>query len=182
MTDLADQNHRLRRFSRAMARITGLGILLMSAGTILIFALPDLTRSLLLARLGGIGANLQITPARAIAGAAVMAVPIGVMLYGMWQVRALFLDFAQGSVFTPATARRLRDFAAAVLLQAALGPLSSTALLIAFTISNPPGSRQLGIALSINDYIALIVGGVLLAVAWVMAEATRIADENASIV
>ncbi len=50
------------------------------------------------------------------------------------------------------------------------------------TIDNPPGSRQLGIALSTNDYLALIVGGVLLAVAWVMVEATRIADEHASFV
>jgi len=34
----------------------------------------------------------------------------------------------------------------------------------------------------VNDYVALIIGGVLLAVAWVMAEATRIADEHASFV
>jgi hypothetical protein len=34
----------------------------------------------------------------------------------------------------------------------------------------------------VHDYLALIVGGVLLAVAWVMVEATRIADENASFV
>ncbi len=182
MTDLADQSHRLRRFSRSMARVTGVGILLISVAMILIFIIPGWTRSLLLARLGEAGANLQITPGRVLVGAAVTAVPVGVMLYGMWQVRALFVDFAEGRVFTLQTARRLRDFAAAVLAQTVLGPLSSTALLIAFTISNPPGSRQLGIAFSINDYIALIVGGVLLAVAWAMSEATRIADENASIV
>ncbi|MGJ4947422.1 DUF2975 domain-containing protein [Bradyrhizobium sp. HKCCYLS20291] len=182
MTDLVDHSYRLRRFSRAMAQLTGLGILLISVAMVLVFVIPEWTRSLLLARLGMAGVGLQITPDRILAGAAVTAVPMGVILYGMWQVRALFLDFAEGRVFTPATARRLRDFAAAVLAQTVLGPLSSTALLIAFTIGNPPGSRQIGIALSINDYIALIVGGVLLAVAWVMAEATRIADENASIV
>ena len=49
-------------------------------------------------------------------------------------------------------------------------------------VRNPPGSRQLVIALSVHDYLALIVGGVLLAVAWIMVEATRIADENASFV
>jgi hypothetical protein len=69
-----------------------------------------------------------------------------------------------------------------VLAQAILGPISSTALMLAFTLNNPPGSRQLVISLSAHDYLALIVGGVLLAVAWVMVEATRIVDENASFV
>ncbi|WP_315811021.1 DUF2975 domain-containing protein [Bradyrhizobium sp. SZCCHNR2028] len=182
MVDRADQSRRLRHFSRVMAWITGLGIVLIAAATCLVFMIPEWTRGLLLARLGTAGAELQTTPDRVLLGAAVTAIPVGVMLYGLWRVRALFLDFAEGMVFTLATARRLRDFAVTVLAQALLGPLSSTALLIAFTISNPPGSRQLGIALSVNDYIALIVGSVLLAVAWVMAEATRIAEENASIV
>jgi hypothetical protein len=104
------------------------------------------------------------------------------MLYGLWQARQLFAGFAEGQVFTLASACRLRDLAAAMLAQAVLGPLSTTALLLAFTFSNPPGQRQLVIALSVNDYIALIIGGVLLAVAWVMVEASRIAEEHASFV
>ena len=38
------------------------------------------------------------------------------------------------------------------------------------------------ITFSIHDYYALIVGGVLVAVATVMREAARLADENASFV
>ena len=41
---------------------------------------------------------------------------------------------------------------------------------------------MLAIAFSINDYFALIVGGVLFAAATVMREAARIADENAGFV
>ena len=104
------------------------------------------------------------------------------LLFGLWQVRALFIEFAGGRVFTLTSAQRLRNFAVSVLAQAVLGPISSTALLLAFTFDNPPGRRQLGIALSTNDYLALVIGGVLLAVAWVMVEATRIADEHASFV
>jgi Protein of unknown function (DUF2975) len=121
-------------------------------------------------------------PGRLIAGAAITAVPVGVLLFGFWQVRTLFLNFANGHVFTLASARLLRDFAGSVLAQAILGPISSTALMLAFTLNNPPGKSQLVISLSAHDYLALIVGGVLLAVAWVMVEATRIADENASFV
>ncbi len=181
MTKLAN-SERLRRFSRTMAVVTTVGMVLITVAMILVFFIPDWTRSFLLARLGLAGAGLLLTPGRLIAGAAVTSIPIGVLLYGLWQARGLFQDFARGEVFTLESARRLRDFAASVLAQAILGPLSSTGLLLAFTLSNPPGNRQLGVALSVNDYVALIVGGVLLAVAWVMVEATRIADEHASFV
>lgn len=181
MTDFANAR-RLRRFSSAMMIVTTGGIAFIAIAMCLVFVVPEWTRNLLLARLGESGRDLALTPLRIAAGAAITAVPVGVLLFGLWQVRALFADFAEGRVFTLASARRLRDFAASVLAQAILGPISSTALLLAFTFDNPPGKRQLAIALSSNDYLALIIGGVLLAVAWVMVEATRIADENASIV
>ncbi|MBI5319581.1 DUF2975 domain-containing protein [Bradyrhizobium sp.] len=175
-------SNRLRRFSNAMVIVTTLGMVLIGVAMCLVFVIPEWTRNLLLARLGEAGRDLALTPDRVAAGAAVMAIPVGVLLFGLWQARALFADFAEGRVFTLTSARRLRNFAGSVLAQAVLGPVSSTALLLAFTFSNPPGSRQLGIALSTNDYLALIIGGVLLAVAWVMVEATRIADEHASFV
>jgi hypothetical protein len=173
---------RLRRLCRVMQAVTTVGICLIALAALLVFVIPDWTRNLLLARLGQAGADLPLTPGHLGAAAVITSVPVGIMLYGLWQARQLFAGFAAGQVFTLASARRLRDFAAAMLAQAVLGPLSSTALLLAFTLSNPPGERQLAITLSSNDYIALIVGGVLLAVAWVMVEASRIADEHASFV
>lgn len=177
-----DQPDRLRRFSKTMAMLTTLGMLLIAAAMIAVFLVPDWTRNLLLARLGQAGQDVSLSPGHLIAAAAITAVPVGVLLFGLWQVRALFLKFADGQVFTLASARRLRNFAGSVLAQAILGPLSSTALMLAFTLNNPPGKRQFVITLSSQDYLALIVGGVLLAVSWVMVEATRIADENASFV
>jgi Protein of unknown function (DUF2975) len=177
-----DHPERLRRFSKAMAMLTTLGMVLIAAAMIAVFLIPDWTRNLLLARLGQAGQGLPLSPGPLIAAAGITAVPVGVLLFGLWQVRALFLKFADGQVFTLASARLLRNFAGSVLAQAILGPLSSTALMLAFTLNNPPGKRQLVITLSSHDYLALIVGGVLLAVSWVMVEATRIADENASFV
>ena len=173
---------RLRRFSAVMAVATSIGMVLIAGLMIAAFFVPGWLHNLLLARLGEAGRELAMTPLHMATAAAVIAVPVGVLLLGLWQARALFGDFAAGRVFTLTSARRLRNFAACVLAQAVLGPLSSTALLLAFTFDNPPGRRQIAIALSTNDYLALIVGGVLLAVAWVMVEATRIADEHAAFV
>jgi Protein of unknown function (DUF2975) len=173
---------RLRRFSKIMAMLTTFGMLLIAAAMIAAFLIPDWTRNLLLARLGQAGHGLSLSTGHLISAAAITAVPVGILLFGLWQVRALFLNFVDGHVFTLASARLLRDFAGSVLAQAILGPISSTALMLAFTLDNPPGARQLVITLSSQDYLALIVGGVLLAVSWVIVEATRIADENASFV
>ena len=173
---------RLHRLCRAMKVITTLGILFIALGSVTVFCVPDLTRKLLETRLGLTGAVLPLTPLRVVAGAAITAVPVGILLYGLWQARQLFADFADGFVFMPSSARRLRNFAVAILMQALLQPIAATVTLLVFTYDNPPGTRQLQIAITSSDYLALIIGGMLLAIAWVLVEATRIADEHASFV
>jgi hypothetical protein len=64
-----DHSDRLRRFSKAMAMLTTLGILLTAVAMILVFLIPDWTRNLLLARLGQAGHGLSLSPGRLIASA-----------------------------------------------------------------------------------------------------------------
>jgi len=90
--------------------------------------------------------------------------------------------FEHGEVFAVGPTRDLQIFAATVLAQAPLGPLTAAGLSAALSVGNPPAERAIIIAFSINDYFALIVGGVLFAAASVMREAARLADENASFV
>src|SRR5262245_3951360 len=127
MTAVAHSD-RLRRFSNAMVIVTSLGIaliaglmiLVLSAATVLMFFAPDWTHDLQLARLGNACSNLTLTSGRVAAAAGIIAIPVGVLLFGLWQARALFAGFAEGRVFMLASARRLRDFAASVLAQAIL--------------------------------------------------------------
>jgi hypothetical protein len=73
-------------------------------------------------------------------------------------------------------------FAASVLAQAPLGPLTAAGFSAALSLANPPERRFLAIAFSTNDYFALIVGGVLFAAATLMREAARLDRENKSFV
>ena len=173
---------RLARLSQAMMWVTTIGMVLIVVLTLLVFLVPDWTRNLLLARLGQLGGALPVTPEARLAGALVVAAPVAVMLYGLWAVRALFREFADGRFFTERAARNLQTFAVTVLAQAPLGPLTSAALSVALSLVNPSGERMHAITFSIHDYYALIVGGVLVAVASLMREAARLADENASFV
>jgi hypothetical protein len=178
----APSRDRLLRLSRTMEWVTTVGIVLVVILMTLAFIIPGWTRSLLLARLGEIGARLPLTASGQIAGAGILAVPVGVMVWGLWQVRALFREFTHGRIFTAQTARHLQRFGIAVLAQGPLGPLTATALALALSLVNPPGQRLLVLTFSINDCVALVVGGVLIALAAVMREGARIADENAGFV
>ena len=70
MTSFAHSD-RLRRFSKAMAIVTTLGMLLIAVAMVLVFLIPDWTQNLLLARLGQAGRDLSLSPERLIAGAVI---------------------------------------------------------------------------------------------------------------
>ena len=181
-TPLSVPLSRIARLSRTMEIMTDIGIVLVAGLTIAGLLIPDWTRNLLLAKLGQTGAALPVTAQARVAAAVVVAVPVAVMLYGLFAVRALFREFAQGHVFSVQAARHLQVFAATVLAQAPLGPLTSAGLSLAVSMASEPGSRMLAITFSLHDYYALIVGGALFAIASVMREAARLADENAGFV
>jgi DUF2975 family protein len=173
---------RLARVSRGLEIITDIGIALVIVLMVACFLIPDWSRNLLLAKLGQAGALLPVTPAARLAAAGVVTVPVAVMIYGLIAVRALFREFAQGHVFTARAARHLQVFGATVLAQAPLGPLTSAGLSVAVSMTLESGPPMHAITFAIHDYYALIVGGALFAIASVMREAARLADENAGFV
>ncbi|MFC0241081.1 DUF2975 domain-containing protein [Rhodopseudomonas telluris] len=173
---------KLVRLSRAMQWVTTIGIVLIVGLVGAAFVVPSWTRNVLLTKLGEIGARLPLDAGNQALAAIIIAVPVAVMLWGLINVRTLFGEFARGHVFTATAASHLQRFGIAVLAQGLLGPVTATALALALSLSNPAGQRMLVLTFSSNDYVSVIVGGVLIAVAAVMREATRLADENASFV
>jgi Protein of unknown function (DUF2975) len=111
-------------------------------------------------------------------GAAVSVLPVAVGLYALWQLWQLFTEYAAGRVFGRIAAQRLRRFAWALLGAALLAPLVRAAMSVVLTLGNPPGQRMLVLGFSWNDYLAVLLAAVLIAIATVMAEAVRVAEEN----
>lgn len=173
---------RLVQFSRLMSFVSMAGIVGLAGVTMLVFLIPEWTRDLLLARIGQTDMPLVIDGTTRALGALVLAVPAGVLAYGLWQARALFDGFARGEIISQQSASRLQTFAVTVFAQAILGPLSVIGLSLAFSMSNPPGQRFVAVTLSAQDYMAVIVGGILWAITYAMREAIRLAEENASFV
>lgn len=115
-------------------------------------------------------------------GAALTLLPIALGLYALWQLWRLFAEYGEGRVFGRTALLHLRRFAWALLGSALLAPLVRAAMSVVLTLGNPPGRRMLAIGLSWNDYMAVLLAAVLIAIATVMAEAVRVAEENAGFV
>jgi Protein of unknown function (DUF2975) len=182
MLDRPARIDRLKRMARIMCMVTTVGIGVVAILTVAGLLIPDFTRDLLvLFNFVGTNDKLPVTASARLTIAIIIAVPVGAILFGLFAVRAMFAEFARGHVFTVRSARCLQIFAATVLAQAPLGPLTTLALSIALALDEPPG-QSWSIAFSLDNLFALIIGGVLYAAATVMREAARIADENASFV
>ena len=105
-----------------------------------------------------------------------------IVLYGVARLRRLFMLYGEGQVFTLETARCIRGFALAIMLYAVSSPVIGGLLSVVLTMGNPPGERALVISFSSNELALLFLGGCLLVISWVMAESSRLADDNAQIV
>jgi len=165
-----------------MSFVTTAGMVGIACASLLVFLIPEWTRDFMLARIGHTSMPLVIDATSRTLGALVVAVPVGVLMFGLWQARTLFDSFARGEVFNRSNAQRLQLFAFSIFAQALLGPLTVVGLSLAFSFANPPGQRFVAVTLSMQDYLAVIVGGILWAITHAMREATRLAAENASFV
>ena len=97
-------------------------------------------------------------------------------------VRRLFTGYRRGEIFAPAAATRLGRLGWMVLALAPVSILSQSLAVLAATWANPPGQRQLTIDIADSDIYAVVIGLAIVAMARVMGEAARMAEENAGFV
>ncbi len=117
-----------------------------------------------------------------VVGGLITAVPLGLLLAGMWQARRCLSLFARGQVFSLPAALALRRFAKLATVSFASSFVAETALSTLLTINNMPGMRQVAIGVSTEQIIALFFAGMVWLMAAVIAQGQQLADENARFV
>ncbi len=171
--------HRLTRWVQALAVLGVLCLLWVPAA---FWLNPDWVRAVGPAAAGLGGATVTVDARARWLGAAGSVPGVLLGLYTLWRLWQLFGEYGAGRVFGPAAQRHLRGLARGLLALALLGPVTRTLMALALTWGNPPGQRMLVLGLGWHDYLGVLTGAVLLAVATVMAEAARLAAENDSFV
>lgn len=109
-------------------------------------------------------------------------IPGAIGVYGLIALRRLFDAYRTGAIFAAGNALNLRTFAVSVVASVVAKTLVGPALSVIVSWHNPPGTRVLAVSFRSEDLQALFIGCLFLVVAWIMAEAQRLAEDNAQII
>ncbi len=126
--------------------------------------------------------KLQLDLGARLGGLAAMLIPTSVSVFALWHMWSLFGCFAQGELLARRPAQHLRHLGLGLCALAAAQPMAHTLAILSLTWGNGKGERQLWFGLSSDHYLALLFGLLLLALAQVLHEAARVADENAEFI
>jgi hypothetical protein len=176
----ADGLKRIRRLAWVVRLLCLLGVVVI--GTLpFIFWADAVWVAEVAARTWNLG-TMQLNLGARLGGLAASLLPTSVSLFALWQMWSLFGCFAQGELLARRPAQHLRRLGLGLCALAAAQPLGHTLAILALTWGNPVGQRQLWFGLSSDHYLALLFGLLLLALAQVLHEAARVADENAEFI
>lgn len=109
---------------------------------------------------------------------AISMVPLGALIYGLIAARRCFAAFAAGRIFSGEAIRRLRSFALAMAASALLQPPAGAALSLLLSAASPSSARSLVLEVSSGTLLSLVFAAMVAIIAWILSEATDIADEN----
>jgi Protein of unknown function (DUF2975) len=113
-----------------------------------------------------------------VAAARVTAVPLALLLMGLWQAKRCFALFAQGKVFTAQAVDCLRRFAGWVAAAALAAIVAAAIASILLTLQNPAGMRQLALGFSSNHLFTLFFAAIVWLMAAVIGQGQSLAEEN----
>ena len=172
---------RLRGLSNGVQALSAIGAALLAAVPLLLAFAPLWWVAMLLGGPNeGSVMNLletDLTGAVRTRLVAVMLIPVLASLAVLWQVWRLFGEYRRGRVFSAASLAHLRRFSWALVGLALVQPLARVLMSVAISLDNPPGHRHLVISFSSNDFALLLLSLVFVAIARVMVEAARAAEE-----
>lgn len=174
---------RIRHISRAMVWACWALVILMPMALVYYWATttaPDLATEYGKLRAGAVVAPLEIW--QRVAAATVTAVPLVLLLVGVWQAKRCFAQFAAGELFTAQATRHLRRFAGWMAAAALAAIVAGAATSVLLTLHNPPGMRHLAVSISSTHVFSFFFAALVWLMADVMSQAQALAEENAHFV
>jgi Protein of unknown function (DUF2975) len=172
----------LQRLASIMCIAIIIGAVIAEITLVWVWLFPEYVVEYVTPYLGLYGWPVSLDFSSRLIGFLLCMIPLAVIYYAGYQAFVLFDAFRRGEVFTSNAPILLRRVGFCMFALAILHPIIHALLSLALTISNPEGQRILSISVNLNDYMFALFGGLILAIAHVMVEAARIADENQQIV
>jgi hypothetical protein len=171
--------------SRIMAWFSAAGVVIVPLGTAFMFLAPQWARPLGLDMdrhgLSHLTASVPL-PDRVLALGCAM-IPACIATFGLIALTRLLLLFNRGQVFGQDALRALGQITAALFWNVLAAFLMEAPITWLLTRDHPPGQHgELQLTIGSDDVQVLFLAGVAWVISRVLAEARRVADENAGFV
>lgn len=153
---------------------------LVSVGWVLVGREPDLFSSFGVPP--PVGAIVALGVGQRLAISALNVIPILAAGIGLWALRRCFRLFSAGEFFSVRTVGSLRRFSGWTFCYTALSMIFQPLTMLAVTFRFPPGQHLALISFGPQQLHALLLAGTVWVISGAMAEAGRLADENAQFV
>ena len=109
-------------------------------------------------------------------------IPALISTWGLFSLARLFQAFARGEIFSLPPLRALSNVTTALFWNVVAGFLTQAPITFFLTMHNGAGHRAISVGFGSDDVEILFLAGVTFVIARVMAEARRVAEENAGFV
>lgn len=102
----------------------------------------------------------------------------GVAMACIYFLIRLFGLYEKAEIFTEGSVKCLRSLGSLIIWLFAAGIVQQPLMSIALTLHNPPGQRIIRLGLSSDDITILLIGIVVVLIAWVMEEGRKLQEEQ----
>jgi uncharacterized membrane protein len=124
--------------------------------------------------------NVHWIPLSQTIGMTSYAIGLLPLFLSLFTLKALFRSYQAGEIFTARNAHRYRYLGWLFFLDALVAkPLSGMLLVLAVTLSNPPGHRFISVSFGLPNVEAIFCGILVIVISWVMIEASKLQEEQA---
>jgi len=162
-------SHRYRLFFQALFYLTPIF-------TALFWLMPEYFKKF------GIQASVfpdkyTLSPSIQLLGFFANLIPAAVIMYGLWQLIQLFKNYEAKNIFTLENAKRYHNLGMTFIYWVFANILFNSLCSVILTIKNS-NKHLLNVSFSSTEITSLLIGGLIIIIAWVMNEGSRIAKEQ----
>jgi Protein of unknown function (DUF2975) len=101
------------------------------------------------------------------------------LFLSLFVLKSIFLNYRKGEIFSTINASHYRHLGWLFFLDALIAqPLSNLLMVLAVTLTNPPGHRYITLSFGTPNIEALFCGMLVIVISWIMLEASKLHDEQ----
>lgn len=94
-------------------------------------------------------------------------------------LKSIFKNYREGEIFNPANAKQYGKIGFTFFLDAVIAqPISQLIMVLAVTLSNPPGHRYISLSFGTPNLEVVFFGLLVMVISWVMLEGSRLQEEQ----